>query len=161
MKGEWTAQLAADHAPAPVGWWPPAPGWWGVLSVCLLLVLVWGWVSRRRSPAHRPAPRSLKRAALREIERIERSNAADPLVAQAIETLLRRYAIALFGAQRVARLTGTSWLQFLGQHGGTLLAGDAGRTLLEAAFAGRPAADRASWFRASRELVQQARNEPG
>jgi len=165
VTGDWTTQLAADHAPPPVGWWPPAPGWWGVAAVCLLLIIVWSFARYRlessRSRLRRPSPRSLRQAALLEIERIERSPAEDPIIAQEIETALRRYAVALFGPERVARLTGASWLQFLGQNGGALLAGDTGRTLLEAAFARRAGGDRASWFRASRQFVELARNESG
>jgi Domain of unknown function (DUF4381) len=160
VKGDWTAQLAADHAPPPVGLWPLAAGWWGVLGVCLLL-LAWAFAWRRRVPTSRSSLRSLKRAALAEIERIEQSAAEDPVIARELETVLRRYALALFGAQRVARLTGPCWLQFLGQHGGTLLAGDTGRRLLEAAFAQRAGNDRDAWFRACREFLQRPRNEPG
>jgi Domain of unknown function (DUF4381) len=154
---DWTAQLAPDHTPPPVGWWPPAPGWWGVLFVSLMLVALLAlWLRKRDALRSRSAHARVRRAALREIQLIEESNADDPTVAQAIENLLRRYAIALFGAQRVAKLTGAAWLQFLGAHGGSVLAGDAGRTLLDAAFANRSVGDRQGWFSGSREFVSQA-----
>lgn len=165
MKADWTAQLAGDHAPAPVSWWPPAPGWWGVLGVSLLLVIGGIVVWRRRKsssgPVRRNSLRSLRQIALREIEQIEQSSTDDLAAARAIESVLRRYAMALFGPDRVARLTGASWLQFLGKHGGALLAADTGRTLLEAAFAQRAGGDPASWFRASRQFIERARAERG
>lgn len=41
------AQLRDIHLPAPVSWWPPAPGWWllGVLLLTILIGTVW-WLIR-------------------------------------------------------------------------------------------------------------------
>jgi len=147
----WTQQLAPDHAPPPVGWWPPAPGWWALLIILVVISTLWALRSRTRDNF-----RSVRREALRELQAIEESNADDPTVAKGIENVLRRYAIALFGTERVAKLTGRAWLQFLGSHGGAILAGDTGRSLLEAAFANRSPGERGSWFSGSREFVRQA-----
>ncbi|MCT5879566.1 DUF4381 domain-containing protein [Pseudomonas aeruginosa] len=43
-------------APLPVGWWPPAPGWW--LLAALLPLLGWGlWRLRRHLPRRTIATR--------------------------------------------------------------------------------------------------------
>ena len=39
------------HLPAPVGWWPPAPGWWLLAGLMLAVIiwLFWRWQQQRRS----------------------------------------------------------------------------------------------------------------
>jgi len=45
------ARMRELHLPDPVGWWPPAPGWW-VVAVLVAIALVLGWhVWRRRGGA--------------------------------------------------------------------------------------------------------------
>ena len=41
------------HLPAPLGWWPLAPGWWivGALVFALLIAgLIWLWKRQNRQP---------------------------------------------------------------------------------------------------------------
>ncbi|MDE2051331.1 MAG: DUF4381 domain-containing protein [Gammaproteobacteria bacterium] len=150
MTPDWTSQLAAAHAPPPPGWWPPAPGWW-LLSALLLAasaVALWAWLD--------PYRRS-RRAALRELRAI-RAAQTDPVAsARAIESLLRRFAIAVFGSASVARLTGDAWLAFVAAEGGTPLAGEAGRSLLSTAFGGRASGERECWLAGADAFVRRAR----
>ncbi|MHB8814239.1 MAG: DUF4381 domain-containing protein [Steroidobacteraceae bacterium] len=150
MTNSWLAQLAAPHPPPPPGWWPPAPGWW-VLAALLLGAAaagVWWW----RDPYIRS-----RRAALRELRAI-RAAQSDPVAsAQAIESLLRRFALAVFGSAQVARLTGDAWLAFVAARGGTQLAGEAGRSLLCTAFGGRASDERESWISGADAFVRRAR----
>lgn len=152
MTPNWLSRLAPAHAPPPPGWWPPAPGWW-LLAVLLLAVaaaVAWWW----RDPCRRS-----RRAALRELRAI-RAGEPDPVAsARAIESLLRRFAIAVFGAARVARLTGDAWLAFVAAQGGSLLSGEAGRSLLSTAFGGGVSDDRERWIRGADEFVRHARRE--
>lgn len=149
MTPSWLTQLAPAHAPPPPGWWPPAVGWW--LLPALLLAACGAAERWRRDPYRRS-----RRAALRELELIRRDD-ADPVdSARAIESLLRRYAIAVFGAGRVARLTGNAWLEFVVAEGGAPLAGDAGRSLLSAAFGGGAPDDRACWIAGADAFVRRA-----
>lgn len=151
MTPSWTSQLAPAHAPPPPGWWPPAPGWW-IVAVLLLAGLAVG-VRWWRNPLRRS-----RRAALRELRaiRVEESDAVAS--ARAIESLLRRFAIAVFGVPRVARLTGNAWLEFVAAEGGAPLAGDAGRSLLAAAFGGVASEDRERWLAAADAFVRRARH---
>jgi hypothetical protein len=139
MNPEWLAQLAPAHAPPPPGAWPLAPGWWGLALIVLALTAgtLWWW----REPRRRHS-----RAALRELRRIRLTESGPEESARAIEHLLRRYAMAVFGRDRVARLTGETWLAFLGAHGGVQLSGEHGRELLSAAFGGRASDRRAEWL---------------
>ncbi len=152
MKPDWLAQLAPAHAPPPPGWWPPAPGWWvlAALAVALAGGALWRWHTPRRR---------LRRAALRELRRIGSADADLRHSAGAIENLLRRYAMAVFGRERVARLTGAAWLAFLGTEGGAPLAGESGRHLLSTAFGGEAYDERPSWLAGADAFVRCAGRE--
>jgi hypothetical protein len=151
MNTQWLAQLAPEHAPAPPGWWPPAPGWWVCLGVAALLaggLLAWWRNPRRR----------LRRAALQELRAI-RDRSADPAAtARAVENLLRRYALAVFGAGATARLTGEPWLAFIRTHGGPASAESWGPSLLAACFGPAAAAnaDRERWLASAETFVRRA-----
>lgn len=97
-----------DIVPAPpVSWWPPAPGWWVVLVVALVIAGVALWF--RRAPDWRAE-------ALRELDKIEAefrtSGDVTHGVAQ-ISLLLRRVALVCRPRKVVASLTGDDWLRFL------------------------------------------------
>ena len=150
MTPSWTSQLAPAHAPAPPGWWPPAPGWWflAVLLLAAVALGVWWW----RDPYLRS-----RRAALRELQAIRVEEPDVVASARAIESLLRRFAIAVFGVPRVARLTGDAWLDFVVSEGGAALAGEPGRSLLAAAFGGVPSGHRECWIAAADAFVRAGR----
>jgi hypothetical protein len=152
MSADWLSQLAPEHAPAAPHWWPPAPGWW-VLVVLLVAtgVLVW-W--RLRHP-RRPAA-AVRRAALRQLQLIRASDADGAAVARATQNLLRRYAVAVFGTEQVARLTGESWLRFVVDAGGHALAGGPGRSLLAAAFGNHDVDDREHWIAGAEAFIKRA-----
>jgi hypothetical protein len=150
MTPNWLSQLAPAHAPPPPGWWPPAPGWWllAVLLWAAIAAAVWWW----RDPYRRG-----RRAALRELRAI-RTAQSDPVSsARAIESLLRRFAVAVFGSAQAARLTGDAWLAFVAAHGGTPLAGEAGRALLSTAFGGSASDGRECWIAGADAFVRRAR----
>lgn len=140
MNADWLTQLAPAHAPPPPGWWPLAPGWWGLALLLLLIsaVLSYRW--------RRPSAR-LRRTALRELEQLEARAGSDAQLAGELQNLMRRYAVAAYGHAAVAGLSGSEWLAFIEAHGGTLLAGEAGRSLLDIAYGKHElATDRACWL---------------
>src|SRR5215469_15458270 len=152
MTPNWLAQLAPAHAPPPADWWPPAPGWW-VLAVLLLAATaagVWWW----RDPYRRS-----RRAALRELRAIRAEDSDVVASARAIESLLRRFAVAVFGGAQVARLTGDAWLAFVAAQGGAPLAGEAGRSLLATAFGGGASDHLESWIAGADAFVRHARRK--
>ncbi len=153
MSADWLQQLAPDRIPAAVSWWPPAPGWWVATLLAIVvgasLAAAWKW--------WRAPHRQYRRAALRELRLIRSSGAAGTAAARAIENLLRRYAVALYGRDRVARLAGGAWLEFASAAGGARLAGETGRSLLAAAFGEHSDADAAPWLAAASEFIRGAR----
>ena len=148
MNTDLLQQLAPAHAPPPPSWWPPAPGWW-LIALMLLAVPVAAAVWRRL-----PRPR-LRRAALRELRRIEQSAGTDAAtLARGLEDLLRRYAVARYGREPVARLSGQAWIDFVAAHGGVALAGEAGSAFLRAAYGGSGGAERERWLSAARGFLR-------
>lgn len=108
------AQLKGIHLPQPVGWWPPAPGWW-LVGICLLfLVIVGGFYLLkvvRRGRYRREALADLRK--LRETDQDQRG------LLEAVSRLLRQVAIVKYGRTEVASLNGVKWLQFLDRTGKT------------------------------------------
>ncbi|MDD5057320.1 MAG: DUF4381 domain-containing protein [Sideroxydans sp.] len=150
MNNELLKQLAPPHAPPPPGWWPPAPGWWGLALLLLLLAAAlayWYW----RKPAR------LRRIALRELKHLQTHAHDDRQLAGGLQDLLRRYAVAVYGRETVAHLSGDAWLAFVVAHGGNALAGDAGQSLLRAAYGSRLLNDRAPWLDGAREFLRGRR----
>lgn len=103
--------------PPPVPWWPPAPGWYVVGSVVLVLAVWAGWHGWRRWQAA-----AYRRAALTELQRLKAQTADDAqrsLALQELPALVKRTALAAFPRQAVASLSSTAWLEFLDHTGYT------------------------------------------
>ncbi|MFK8013976.1 MAG: DUF4381 domain-containing protein [Gammaproteobacteria bacterium] len=91
------------HLPAPVSWWPPAPGWWLLAGVLVALIILW---FRRRSQL------KVRRAGLRsltEIEREFRAHGDGQRLSADVSTLLRRVCLTYLPRESVASLTGKAW----------------------------------------------------
>jgi Domain of unknown function (DUF4381) len=155
MSADWLNQLAPEHAPPAPPWWPPAAGWWLLAALCVLAALA--ILAYRRLRQGRRS--KVRRAAFAELKRI-RAQGGERAGAE-IQRLLRRYALAVFGADRVAPLTGNAWLEFLGHHGGEGLASEEGRALLEAAYGGgASSALREEWLVAAAAFIRRAPRRP-
>ncbi|MAT13721.1 MAG: hypothetical protein CMJ46_00440 [Planctomyces sp.] len=88
--------------PAPIPWWPPAPGWFVLFGVllCGLFYIVLRYWQRWRANAYR-------RAALRELKT---SNSP-----AAVSELLRRTALVVAPRQEIATQFGKHWTDWLKQ----------------------------------------------
>ena len=117
------------HLPDPIGWWPPAPGWWLLLfGVPTLLILLW-WLWRlvRRT--------TVKKLALAELEFIAQSDADARDKVQQLAILLRRTSLSLHPREQVASLVGEQWLSFLdGPMENDSFSQGAGRLFIEAPY---------------------------
>lgn len=120
--------------PAPVPWWPPAPGWW-ILAAGLVaagLLAVWRAWRRYRANAYR-------REARRQLDAIARRIDAGLLAETAadIAAVLKRTALAGFPRGQVASLTEPAWLTFLDRTGHTsAFTAGAGQWIARWAYAG-------------------------
>lgn len=100
------------HLPEPVGWWPPAPGWW-LLAVFIPLIiglLFWLYKKLTKKTAIKAA-----RKQLLQIKQSKDSTSREKL--QAISSLFRRVAISIAGRYNCAGLTGQEWLDYLDRTG--------------------------------------------
>jgi hypothetical protein len=127
------------HLPDPVGWWPPAPGWWVLLALAVLgAVLLLRHALRSRGGA------VARRRALKELGRLTadyESHRDAVAFSSHLSQLLRRTMLAYAPRREVAGLTGEAWLAWLDRDfDEPLFASDTGRKLLELPYR-RPAED--------------------
>ena len=125
-----TDQLRDIHLPAEPGLWPPAPGWWLLLLITAMLVimLVMFLIGRLRQAR-------FERGVLGELTHLERHTSGSELAA-GVSALLKRVALARYPRARVAALAGRDWLDFLDRNGGNgRFADGPGRVLADAPFA--------------------------
>ena len=111
MNPQGGLQLRDIHVAADPSWWPPAPGWW-LLAMVLILMLMAGWRASRNWRARR----RLRRAALSELDGVHAQWAANQqagMLLAAVSVLLRRVARA--HAPHVVALSGEEWLSWLDQ----------------------------------------------
>jgi hypothetical protein len=121
------ANLRDIVTPPPVPWWPPAPGWWFLLTVLGLIAVlaaVRGW-RRWRANAYR-------RAALRAIGHAE--------TAASIAEILKRAALVAFPRTQVASLVGSAWVKWLAETGGRPVPAAVRQALTVGVFAERESA---------------------
>ncbi|MHB1334216.1 MAG: DUF4381 domain-containing protein [Sulfuriferula sp.] len=124
------SQLHDIHLPARISWWPPAPGWWLLVALVLLLAVVSYVLYRLRKRNH------WRRFALTELNRLREQNASrqsDPrTVISELSILLRRVAVSRFPREETAALNGDNWLAFLDRSldESTAFQSDTGRLLI-------------------------------
>ncbi len=128
-----TLPLRDIHLPDPVGWWPPAPGWWLLVLGLVVLAFIARHVRRRRRPGATVGP-----AAARELAtiRADYERHGDPQrLAGELSVLLRRFALTQAKRASVAGLTGDAWLAHLDTRAGAPLFSEGpGRALLDAPY---------------------------
>lgn len=99
------SQLRDLHAPPPIDWWPPAPGWWLLLAIVLAVAIGAGLWYRRRRQRH-----AYRRHAREELDNLRRTQGAS---VAALNALLKRTALQIYGRDAVAHLHGDAWVAFL------------------------------------------------
>ncbi len=123
------SQLADIHLPAEIGFWPPAPGWWVLLVLVLVVAsfavyrLLQLWQRKRRCTF-----------ALAELEKCYanyRKNHTDNAEADGkldlvndVNAVLRRVALKHFPESQVASLGGEQWVRFIREHSNAQLLDD-------------------------------------
>lgn len=125
------------HLPDPISGWPPAIGWWLLLTLLVLLGIGLAlWLKNRR----REAP--VKRA-LRQLTDIENADLGAREKLQALSGLMKRVALSLDSREAVAGISGQDWLAWLALRTGDIrFEQPLGRRLIEAPY--RPQVDAAT-----------------
>jgi hypothetical protein len=115
MNPELLAQLRDIQGLDTIPWWPLASGWW--LLGGLLLVVLYLLYTLVRNLFHYPAG-SWHRDAWKQLRRLKQQLPRLPAreVAGDLSELIRRIAVARFGREEAAALTGESWLEWLKMH---------------------------------------------
>jgi hypothetical protein len=90
------------------------------------------------------------------LQQIRTSDGDGAAVARAIQNLLRRYALTVFGHQAIARLTGEAWLEFMAAEGGEALSGHVGRSMLSTAFGNHSIDERDRWAAGAEGFIKRA-----
>jgi hypothetical protein len=115
-------QLQPLITPAPIGWWPPAPGWWLLGLLPLLGVLCWSLVKRLGKRPVKAAPEqpldALREAALEELRGLVKpydGAIAGPWLQQ-LNSLLKRLCRERYPQSNSHILSGRDWLAFLDSH---------------------------------------------
>jgi len=101
------------HIPSDVSLWPPAPGWW-ILAVLVLLISFWTFNKLRAQHQKK----QLFRATHTELDDLEnrfQEHQDKVRLIKEYSILLRRVAIVVFSRDSIAALTGSQWLTFLDQ----------------------------------------------
>ena len=108
---ELLEQLRDIHSAAEPGVWPPAPAWW-ILATLVLLLLIWllrlaskRWVVRKR--------RARLLAALDHIQSQYDPAAPSADYLSQLNRLFRVVAIRAFPGTASARLQGAAWVEFM------------------------------------------------
>lgn len=103
-------QLADIHLPAPVSWWPLAPGWWLLLTLLAILIFL-GYLLRRRQlqRRYRQYASGLLQAAYNQFL----SDGQSAIYLQQLSQLLRRVARTSYKSRFEPNLKGEAWLSWL------------------------------------------------
>ena len=98
-------QLAPLREPTSIGWWPLAPGWWLVLVIGAVLIVLLS-----RAPLVRWRNNHYRRLAMREIKVLKGKDCA---TVEQVNRLLKATALRTWPEREVAALHGAEWLQML------------------------------------------------
>jgi len=148
-----TLELKDIHMPLSPELWPPAPGWW-LLAIMLIVLLsllsVWLFRQWRR--------RRLQKEVIANLESLggDYSDAQTPQFLAALSILLRRVALMKYPRRQVAALTGRDWLSFLDLHGGEgQYSNGVGKVLAEGPYLRHSEVDKDALLALSRKWIKQ------
>lgn len=111
MNPDLLSQLRDIHAAAPVPWWPPAPGWW-VLALLVLVLLV--WLGRRLLARFRVYQRRKQMLGWVEHLNANIDPRRDPQAyLSTLNRIFKLVAMRAFPNHQCAALNGQDWVNFL------------------------------------------------
>ncbi len=146
-------RLRAAHAPADISWWPPAIGWWLVVTVLIALMV---FISIRLYRRYRR--QAYKREALHEWSLIKQhyeSIQDSHYLINALSNLLKRTCISRYGRSSTAGLTSQAWLAFLDRTGKTeAFSQGPGQALVTERYQKQPTVDAQSLLTTTRRWLE-------
>lgn len=128
---ELLAQLRDIHEPAPIGWWPPAPGWWILAGV--LIALAFGGIMLALHLRHKRRRNLYRNEGVRLLQQLDLSA---PRAIEEINILLKRVAVVTFGRNAAGPLTGKDWIRFLESSSEVPMPVQARQVLMENLYSG-------------------------
>ncbi len=148
------------HLPAPVSWWPPAPGWWALAGLALAAVALVLVLRRRRARA-RTTLRALARAQLQALRRRHQVQPDPQALVRGLSELLRRACLGLYPRHECAALTGEAWLALLDRTlGDGRFSQGPGRVLADAPYRPTPRVDAEALLALGEEWVRALPDRP-
>nr|WP_010130584.1 DUF4381 domain-containing protein [Microbulbifer agarilyticus] len=125
-------QLKDIQEPAPIGWWPLAPGWWMLAGalIALLFGAFWLFSYLRRQ-------RQQKQYRVEGEHLLKVLDLNQPRAVESINVLLKRVAVVTFGRALSGPLTGEHWIAFLESTATAPMPESARRALLESLYSAR------------------------
>lgn len=144
-------------APSPVGWWPPAPGWW-VLAGLLIISLVWLILALRKNRKRN----AYKREALAMLAAI--ADLSDAEFPTEINRLLKRTALSGFpGQSRAINLAfGDGWVAWLNsQCKRPVFAGDCAQALAHGGYLANTVYPRDQLITSARHWIRSHKRKSG
>lgn len=122
------------HLPADPSWWPPAPGWWILLTLLAFVTVGIGYLYWHRQQMKLSSV-SLARESLLALRLQYAGEHNAQVLVRELSVLLRRLSISTFPRVDTASLTGEAWLQFLDNTmSGQQFVQGAGRILIDAPY---------------------------
>ena len=147
------AALRDIHGAPEIPFWPPAPGWW-VIAALLLVLLVWAGL-KLIAYLRRMA---LRRRVLRQLESCEETYGVNGDLrgfASAVNLILKRVALWRFGRHQVSALYGSAWASFLDESAGQPGDTEKWLQLAQAPYREQPSMDATTSLELARGWVQQ------
>ena len=142
------------HLPDAIGWWPPAPGWWILLAITILLGF-WLWRHYRTWLRRRTIKRSVEDE-LQAIDAAFQQHQDTHLLVKDLSILLRRVAMSVASRQEVAGQIGEQWLQQLDELASSrLFDTETGRQLITAPYQPEARVDSQALLNICRQWLRQ------
>ena len=128
-----------SHSPEPIGWWPPAIGWWILLFLCLCALIALGttiYIKHQRNAYRRQAVSTAGQLYQRYQEDLDTAGYLGEM-----NELLRRVVRQITDDQSFAEKSGTLWIFVLNLYSETPLSEPAAIALSEQLYQPSPEVD--------------------
>ena len=118
--------------PEPTSWFPPAPGWWGLAA--LVLLICYATFRAIRTWQRRNRYRKEAAAMLTDLREAWQADRDDQAYASSAQQLLRRTAIHIAGRDAFSRLTGMRFIDQINTLSKASISKKTGSYLMESSY---------------------------